>query len=168
MFAATHQDRIGTSYLPRILPGSDEGAHSSFCGCDIGSTTCPNGTGHHLSIDISLPYSILGEPLHTSPTLATSKIVVQSSGEDDLGNDQTLHDTANIQDDEQGGRADKDEDTNMDDMDNFIEYDCKEMDGTGAMNGTDKNERRGERWWMEKKQRKALGNCPELLGINAK
>ena len=44
----------------------------------------------------------------------------------------------------------------------------EEMDGTGAMNEAEKEERRRERRRMEKERRKALGNRPELSGIDAK
>ena len=106
----------------------------------------------------------------TSPTPAASsskrKVVVQSSDEDDLDNDATAHDIANIWDDDRGGRADEDED--MDDMDNFIEYEDDEMDGAGAMGEVEREQRRRERRRMEKERRKALGNRPELSGIDAK
>ena len=108
----------------------------------------------------------------TSPTPAASsskrKVVVQSSDEDDLDNDATAHDIANIWDDDRGGRVDEDEDMDLDDMDNFIEYEDEEMDGTGAMNEAEREQRRRERRRMEKERRKALGNRPELSGIDAK
>ena len=56
----------------------------------------------------------------------------------------------------------------LDDMDNFIEYEDEEMDGTGAMGEAEREQRRRERRRMEKERRKALGNRPELSGIDAK
>ena len=108
----------------------------------------------------------------TSPEPAASsskrKVVVPSSDEDDIDNDATAHDIANIWDDDRGGRPDDEEDIDMDDMDNFIEYEDEDMDGTGAMGEAEREERRRERRRMEKERRKALGNRPELSGIDAK
>lgn len=56
----------------------------------------------------------------------------------------------------------------LDDMDNFIEYEDDEMDGTGVMDEAQREEKRRERRRMEKERRKALGNRPELSGIDAK
>lgn len=108
----------------------------------------------------------------TSPVPAASsskhKVVVPSSDEEDLDNDGTAHDIANIWDDDRAGRADEDEDMDLDDMDNFIEYEDDEMDGTGVMDEAQREEKRRERRRMEKERRKALGNRPELSGIDAK
>ena len=85
-----------------------------------------------------------------APTASSSerKVVVQSSNEYDLDNDAAAHDIANTWDDDQGDRADKDEDVE-DDMDNFIEYEDEDMDGTGAMDEADREQKRREQWRVE-------------------
>ena len=88
----------------------------------------------------------------TSPAPTTSssecKVFVQSSNEYDLDNDAAAHNTANTWDDDQGDRADKDEDVE-DNMDNFIEYKDKDMDGTGAMDEVEREQKLREQWWVE-------------------
>jgi transcription elongation factor SPT6 len=106
-----------------------------------------------------------------SPPPASSskrKVVVVSSDDDDLDNDvdSTTQDIANLWDDERGvGAREEDDEMDLDDMDNFIEY--EDEDGTGVMNEAEREEKRRERRRMEKERRKALGNRPELAGIDA-
>ncbi|KDQ60952.1 hypothetical protein JAAARDRAFT_55682 [Jaapia argillacea MUCL 33604] len=102
-----------------------------------------------------------------SPTATSSskrKVVVESS-DDDLDNEDLelpkVQDIHRIWDD--GGREEEDED--MDDMDNFIEYEDEE-EGAGAMDEREREEKRRERRRLEKQRRKALGR-PELAGIDA-
>ncbi|KZT26523.1 transcription elongation factor Spt6 [Neolentinus lepideus HHB14362 ss-1] len=102
-----------------------------------------------------------------SPPAASSskRRVVEESSEDDLDNDDLelprLQDIHRIWDD--GGREDEDED--MDDMDNFIEYE-DEDEGVEQMDERQREEKRRERRRLEKQRRKALGR-PELAGIDA-
>ena len=133
-----------------------------------------NGTGLHAgaphpSINIFPPLS-LAEPLHTSPTPAAlpskHEVVIQSSDKEDLDNDPTAHDISIIWDDERGGRADEDEDIFLENMDSFIGYEDKGMDGMGVINEVEKESR--ERQLREKEWRKALGNRSEMSEIDAK
>jgi transcription elongation factor SPT6 len=93
--------------------------------------------------------------------------VVESS-DDDLDDDLDLPQVQDIQriwDDERaGGRDDEDD---IDDMDNFIDYDEEEL-GVGSLNEDEREERRRERRRLEKERRKAIGARPELAGIDAK
>lgn len=103
-----------------------------------------------------------------SPPPASSskrKAIVQSD-EDDL-DDAPGHDIANLWDDDRrvDGREDDDE-MDLDDMDGFIEYEDEE--GAGMMNEAEREEKRRERRRLEKERRKAMGNRPELAGIDAK
>ncbi|TCD64537.1 Transcription elongation factor spt6 [Steccherinum ochraceum] len=91
--------------------------------------------------------------------------------DDDLDNDDLelpqVQDIHNIWDDERaaGGR-DEDEDVDMDDMDNFIEYEDEEEPGD-VLDEEAREERRRERRRIEKERRKAMGSRPELAGIDA-
>lgn len=77
------------------------------------------------------------------------------------------HDIAGLWDDDRrvDGRDDDDE-MDLDDMDGFIEYEDEE--GAGVMNEAEREEKRRERRRLEKERRKAMGNRPELAGIDAK
>lgn len=107
-----------------------------------------------------------------SPPPASSskrKVVVETS-DDDLDNDLDVptQDIANLWDDDRGvGGRDDDDEMDLDDMDNFIEYEDDET-GAGAMNEAEREEKRRERRRLEKERRRALGNRPELAGIDAK
>ncbi|KAL6300573.1 SH2 domain-containing protein [Sparassis latifolia] len=104
------------------------------------------------------------------PSSSKRKSVIESS-EDDLDNDDLdlpqVQDIQNIWDDERAaaGREDE-EDADMDDMDNFIEYEDEE-ETSGAMDEDEREERRKERRRLEKARRKAMGSRPELAGIDA-
>ncbi|EGN93242.1 hypothetical protein SERLA73DRAFT_126732 [Serpula lacrymans var. lacrymans S7.3] len=105
-----------------------------------------------------------------SPPAASSsrrKAVLESS-DDDLDNDDLdlpqVHDIQRIWDDERAGGREDEED--LDDMDNFIEYEDDE-EGAGAMDEVEREERRRERRRLEKERRRALGSRPELDGIDA-
>lgn len=107
-----------------------------------------------------------------SPPVASSskrKTVVDFSDEDLDADDLELpqvQDIHRIWDDERaaGGR---DDDEDMDDMDNFIDYDDEE-EGVGGLDEEEREERRRERRRLEKERRKALRSRPELTGIDAK
>lgn len=103
MFAITLEPRIGTSRPAYSLFSGDEKAYLSSRGRDTGSPTCPNTTGFHESAIHSFSHV---------PSPYTS---------DNLDGDPTAYDIARIWDDEQGVRA-YDEDMDLDDMANFIEY----------------------------------------------
>ncbi|THH26563.1 hypothetical protein EUX98_g7622 [Antrodiella citrinella] len=103
------------------------------------------------------------------PSSSKRKQVVAS--DDDLDNDDLelpqIQDIHNIWDDERavGGR-DEDEDVDMDDMDNFIEYEDDDEPGD-VLDEEAREERRRERRRLEKERRKAMGSRPELAGIDA-
>ncbi|TFY83720.1 hypothetical protein EWM64_g301 [Hericium alpestre] len=107
-----------------------------------------------------------------SPPVASSsrrKAVVESSDEgledvDDLELPR-VRDIHSIWDDERGAPG-RDEDEDLDDMDNFIDYDDEE-EGAGGMDEEEREERRRERRKLEKERRRALGSRPELTGIDA-
>ncbi|CAL1704685.1 unnamed protein product [Somion occarium] len=106
-----------------------------------------------------------------SPPAASAsrrKAVVESS-DDDLDNDFGLPQVKDIQsiwDDERAvGRDDEDE-ADLDDMDNFIEYEDEDESGA-AMDEEEREERRKERRRLEKERRRAMGSRPELAGIDA-
>lgn len=92
------------------------------------------------------------------------------SSDDDLDADDLelpqVQDIQRIWDDERAA-AGRDEDEDLDDMDNFIDYD-EDEDGAGGMDEEEREERRRERRRLEKERRKALGSRPELTGIDAK
>lgn len=89
------------------------------------------------------------------------------SSDDDLDMDSTVprvQDIQRIWDDDRGGRE---EDDDMDDMDNFIEDDEPDA-GAGEMDEAEREEKRRERRRLEKARRKAMGNRPtEASGIDA-
>ncbi|KAI9064455.1 transcription elongation factor Spt6 [Trametes sanguinea] len=104
-----------------------------------------------------------------SPPAASSsraRAVVESSDED-LDNDDftRVQDIHNIWDDERAAAGRDDDDVDMDDMDNFIEYEDEEEAG-GAMDENEREERRRERRRLEKARRRAFGSHPELAGID--
>lgn len=90
--------------------------------------------------------------------------MVESSDEDlDGDNFPRVQDIHNIWDDERGGgRDDDDDDVDMDDMDNFIEYEDEEDGGLEAQRA------RKEHMKKRKAMRRAMGSRPELAGIDAK
>ncbi|EPQ58032.1 transcription elongation factor Spt6 [Gloeophyllum trabeum ATCC 11539] len=107
-----------------------------------------------------------GRDDESPPTASSSKRrVVEESSEDDIENDDlelpAIQDIHRIWD--EGAREDEDED--MDDMDNFIEYEDDE-EGVEMMDEREREEKRRERRRLEKQRRKALGR-PELAGIDA-
>ena len=101
------------------------------------------------------------------PSSSKRRVVVESSDDDlDYGLDlPQVQDIQRIWDDDRVGPG-RDEDEDLDDMDNFIDYD-EEEDGTGAMDEKVREERRQERQ-REKERRRAMGTRPELAGIDAK
>lgn len=106
-----------------------------------------------------------------SPPIASTsrrKSVVESS-EDDLDLDAPVtlrpNDISRIWDDDKGAGG-REEEEDLDDMDNFIDYDDEE-EGHGDMDEEEREERRRERRRLEKERRKALGSHPELTGIDA-
>ncbi|KAI0065393.1 transcription elongation factor Spt6 [Artomyces pyxidatus] len=111
-----------------------------------------------------------GRDSGTPPVASSSKRrpAVESSDEDLDADDLELprvQDITRIWDDERaaGGREDEED---LDDMDNFIDYDDEE-EGAGGMDEEEREERRRERRRLEKERRKALGSRPELTGIDA-
>jgi transcription elongation factor SPT6 len=95
--------------------------------------------------------------------------VVESSEDDlDIRGPATLrtNDISRIWDDDKGAGG-REEEEDMDDMDNFIDYDDEE-EGHGDMDEEEREERRRERRRLEKERRKALGSHPELTGIDAR
>jgi len=112
-----------------------------------------------------------GRDSRSPPVASTSrrKSVVESSEDDlDIRGPTTSrpNDISRIWDDEKGAGG-REEDEDMDDMDNFIDYDDDE-EGHGDMDEEEREERRRERRRLEKERRKALGSHPELTGIDAK
>ncbi len=105
-----------------------------------------------------------------APSSSRRKAVVESSDED-LDNDDLelpqVQDIQNIWDDDRAAGRDDEDDVDMDDMDNFIEYEEEDEQG-GGMDEEEREERRRERRRLEKERRKALGSRPELSGIDAK
>ncbi|KAH9951462.1 transcription elongation factor Spt6 [Amylocystis lapponica] len=104
-----------------------------------------------------------------APSSSKRKPVVESS-DDDLDNDDypRVQDIHAIWDDGAAGGRDDEEDMDMDDMDNFIEYeDDDEEEGGGGLDEVALEERRKERRKLEKARRKAMGSRPELAGIDA-
>lgn len=89
------------------------------------------------------------------------------SSDDDLDDDDLpqVQDIQRIWDDDRAGGRDDDDEVDMDDMDNFIDYD--EEEGAAAM-GEDEREEKRRRRRIEKERRKAMGGRPELAGIDAK
>ncbi|KAI0273742.1 transcription elongation factor Spt6 [Gloeopeniophorella convolvens] len=111
-----------------------------------------------------------GRDSGSPPVASTSrrKSVVESSEDDlDLGGPTTsrTNDISRIWDDDRGA-AGREEDEDLDDMDNFIDYDDEE-EGHGDMDEEEREERRRERRRLEKERRKAFGSHPELTGIDA-
>lgn len=102
------------------------------------------------------------------PSSSRARAVVESSDED-LDNDDfpRVNDIHNIWDDERAAAGRDDDDVDMDDMDNFIEYEDEEEAG-GAMDESEREERRRERRRLEKARRRAFGSRPELAGIDQK
>ncbi|PSR77343.1 hypothetical protein PHLCEN_2v7944 [Hermanssonia centrifuga] len=104
-----------------------------------------------------------------APSSSRRKAVVESSDED-LDNDDLelpqVQDIQNIWDDDRAAGRDDEDDVDMDDMDNFIEYEEEDEQG-GGMDEEEREERRRERRRLEKERRKALGSRPELSGIDA-
>lgn len=94
--------------------------------------------------------------------------MVESSDEDiDDDNFPRVQDIHNIWDDDRAAAGrDDDDDVDMDDMDNFIEYEDEEEVG-GAMDEQEREARRRERRRLEKARRRAMGSRPELAGIDA-
>lgn len=100
-----------------------------------------------------------------APSSSKHRNVVESSDEDldDDDNFPRVQDIHNIWDDERGGgRDDDDDDVDMDDMDNFIEYEDEEDGGVEAQRA------RKEHMKKRKAMRRAMGSRPELAGIDAK
>ncbi|KAI0082636.1 transcription elongation factor SPT6 [Panus rudis PR-1116 ss-1] len=98
-----------------------------------------------------------------APSSSKRHAVVESSDEEDDLDLPKVQDIHNIWDDER--RREDDEDADMDDMDNFIEY--EEEEEPGAMDEEAREERRRERKRLEKERRRAMGSRPELTGIDA-
>ncbi|RPD66156.1 transcription elongation factor SPT6 [Lentinus tigrinus ALCF2SS1-7] len=112
-----------------------------------------------------------GRPREESPPAASSsrhRNVVESSDEDmDDDTYPRVQDIHNIWDDERAAAGrDDDDDVDMDDMDNFIEYEDEEEDG-GAMDEQEREAKRREKRRLEKARRRAMGSRPELAGIDA-
>ncbi|KAI0636950.1 transcription elongation factor Spt6 [Trametes polyzona] len=101
-----------------------------------------------------------------APSSSRARAVIESSDED-LDNDDfpRVHDIHSIWDDERAAAGRDDDDVDMDDMDNFIEYEDEEEAG-GAMDENEREERRRERRRLEKARRRAFGSRPELAGID--
>ncbi|KAH9854249.1 transcription elongation factor Spt6 [Lenzites betulinus] len=101
-----------------------------------------------------------------APSSSKARAVIESSDED-LDNDDfpRVQDIHNIWDDERMAAGRDDDDVDMDDMDNFIEYEDEEEAG-GAMDETEREEKRRERRRLEKARRRAFGSRPELAGID--
>ncbi|KAI0306468.1 transcription elongation factor Spt6 [Multifurca ochricompacta] len=111
-----------------------------------------------------------GRDSGSPPVASTSrrKSVVESSEDDlDMGGPTAsrTNDISHIWDDDKGAGG-REEEEDMDDMDNFIDYDDEE-EGHGDMDEEEREERRRERRRLEKERRKALGSHPELTGIDA-
>ncbi|KAI0780912.1 transcription elongation factor Spt6 [Trametes elegans] len=102
-----------------------------------------------------------------APSSSKARAVVESSDDDDLDNDDfpRVQDIHNIWDDERAAAGRDDDDVDMDDMDNFIEYEDEEEVG-GAMDENEREQRRRERRRLEKARRRAFGSRPELAGID--
>ncbi|KAI0054143.1 transcription elongation factor Spt6 [Auriscalpium vulgare] len=106
----------------------------------------------------------------TPPVASTSRRrpAVESSDEDLDADDADLprpQDLLRIWDDDRGAGG-REDDEDLDDMDNFIDYDDEE-EGAGGMDEEEREERRRERRRVEKERRKAMGSRPELTGIDA-
>jgi transcription elongation factor SPT6 len=104
-----------------------------------------------------------------SPVPSSSVHRVEAESSDDDLDDLDLPQVQDIQriwDDDRAGPG-RDEEEDLDDMDNFIDYD-EEEDGAGVMDEEAREERRKERRRLEKERRKAMGTRPELAGIDAK
>ncbi|KAI0374913.1 transcription elongation factor Spt6 [Pilatotrama ljubarskyi] len=101
-----------------------------------------------------------------APSSSKARAVVESSDED-LENDDfpRVQDIHSIWDDERAAAGRDDDDVDMDDMDNFIEYEDEE-EVSGAMDENEREERRRERRRLEKARRRAFGSRPELAGID--
>ena len=103
------------------------------------------------------------------PSTSRRKSVVDFS-EDDLAVGAPVtsrtNDISRIWDDDKGVGG-REEEEDMDDMDNFIDYDDEE-EGHGDLDEEEREERRRERRRLEKERRKALGSHPELTGIDAR
>ncbi|KAI0831325.1 transcription elongation factor Spt6 [Trametes gibbosa] len=101
-----------------------------------------------------------------APSSSKPRAVVESSDED-LDNDEfpRVQDIHNIWDDERMAVGRDDDDVDMDDMDNFIEYE-DEDEASGAMDENEREEKRRERRRLEKARRRAFGSRPELAGID--
>lgn len=101
------------------------------------------------------------------PSSSKRRQAVESS-EEDIDNDEfpIAQDIRAIWDDSGAAGRDDDEDQDMDDMENFIEYEDEEEIG-GPMDEDAREQRRKERRKIEKARRKALGR-KELAGIDAK
>ena len=109
-----------------------------------------------------------------SPPAASSsrrRNVVESEGEDIDNDDLELpqvQDIHNIWDDERAAGRDDEGDEDMDDMDNFIDYEDEEEEQGGAMDEEEREERRRERRRLEKERRNAMRSRPELSGSDAR
>ena len=108
-----------------------------------------------------------------SPPAASSsrrRNVVESEDED-IDNDDLelpqISDIHNIWDDERAAGRDDEGDEDMDDMDNFIDYEDEEEEQGGGMDEAEREERRRERRRLEKERRHAMRSRPELSGIDA-
>ena len=93
---------------------------------------------------------------------------VESSDDDLSNNDPDIshnHDIRRIWDDDRiGGRG---EEEDMDDMENFIEYEDEDNDGE-VVSGIGRREGKGDEHNTVKRRRKTMGYRPELEGIDAR
>ncbi|KAL4067952.1 SH2 domain-containing protein, partial [Scleroderma citrinum] len=105
-----------------------------------------------------------GREDRSPPASSSKRKQVVESSEDDLDDDEDLPQVQDIQriwDDERTGRVQEDEE----DMDDFIDYEDEEE--AGGMDEQEREERRRERKKKERQRRRAMGNRPELAGIDA-
>lgn len=104
------------------------------------------------------------------PAKSSKRKTILESSDDDLDNDDLdipqVQDIQRIWDDDRTGDPQDEED--LDDMDNFIEYDDDDEEGAGMMDEEEREEKRKEKRRVEKERRKAMGVRPELAGIDAK
>lgn len=111
-----------------------------------------------------------GHDSESPPPASSKRKPILESSDDDLDNDDLdvpqVQDIQRIWDDERTG--DREDEEDLDDMDNFIEYDDDEEDGPGMMDEEEREEKRKEKRRLEKERRKAMGARPELAGIDAK
>ena len=108
-------------------------------------------------------------PVRTSEQDADMLKDEVESSDDDLGNnDPDLshnHDIRRIWDDDRPGGRGEEED--MDDMENFIEYEDEDNNGE-VMSGVGRREGKGDEHNAVKRRRKIVGYRPELEGIDAR